>query len=163
MIKLVTPNQLKDLANVAMPVDEYFEEIDFSQLLEAQVMEIIRRIDGVDYLRELNRIESKFEYPKHLPLSDLSTGCKTALVILYFGHYADSEINVVDISECGENALDVCLELLNNSKVSGMVYTFLNSTNDFRKLDITANGVQVDNLYLATGILNKEVGTDWKD
>lgn len=77
--------------------DVYFNQ-HTSRVIDDRADYIIETIDGVR-LCDKYKIVSKFQN-EILNIDKLSTGCKTALNILYFPHY------VFSIKECGDNALD---------------------------------------------------------
>ncbi len=74
-----------------------------SAMIDEKANSIIRTIDGSELISKY-QIKSKFD-GTILNIDKLSTGCKTALNILY------NSDKVFDIRECGDNALD-------------MIYTF---------------------------------------
>ncbi len=78
--------------------DIYFNQKTVS-LLDDRAKEIIRQIDHSDMLSPFS-ISSRFD-GMTLNIDKLSTGCKTALNVLY------NPDKVFDIRECGDNALDV--------------------------------------------------------
>ena len=78
--------------------DVYFNSIT-SQLIDDRARAIISKIDGA-VLEEKYKIRSKFN-DTLLDIDKLSTGCKTALNVLYYPHV------LVNIKECGDNALEV--------------------------------------------------------
>ena len=82
--------------------DIYFNKNTVS-LLHDRAKEIIRQIDHSDMLSPFS-ISSRFD-GMVLNIDKLSTGCKTALNVLY------NPDKVFDIRECGDNALDVIYSL----------------------------------------------------
>ena len=82
--------------------DIYFNQNTVS-LLDDRAKEIIRQIDHSDMLSPFS-ISSRFD-GMALNIDKLSTGCKTALNVLY------NPDKVFDIRECGDNALDVIYSL----------------------------------------------------
>ena len=82
--------------------DIYFNQNTVS-LLDERAKEIIRQIDHSDMLSPFS-IRSRFD-GMALNIDKLSTGCKTALNVLY------NPDKVFDILECGDNALDVIYSL----------------------------------------------------
>lgn len=78
--------------------DVYFNSIT-SQLIDDRARAIISKIDGA-VLEEKYKIRSKFN-DTLLDIDKLSTGCKTALNVLY------NPLVLVNIKECGDNALEV--------------------------------------------------------
>ena len=82
--------------------DIYFNQYTVS-LLDDRAKEIIRQIDHSDMLSPFS-ISSRFD-GMALIIDKLSTGCKTALNVLY------NPDKVFDVRECGDNALDVIYAL----------------------------------------------------
>ena len=78
--------------------DMYFNSIT-SQLIDDRARAIISKIDGA-VLEEKYKIRSNFN-DTLLDIDKLSTGCKTALNVLY------NPLVLVNIKECGDNALEV--------------------------------------------------------
>jgi len=78
--------------------DIYFNQYTVS-LLDDRAKEIIQKIDHSKMLSPFS-ISSRFD-GMALNIDKLSTGCKTALNVLY------NPDKVFDIRECGDNALDV--------------------------------------------------------
>ncbi len=72
-------------------------------LLDERAKEIIARIDHSEMLSQYT-IRSRFD-GMTLNIDKLSTGCKTALNVLY------NPDRIFDIRECGDNALDVIYAL----------------------------------------------------
>ncbi len=82
--------------------DVFFNK-NTAEKLDEKASSIIQAIDDTTMLDKFSII-SKFDGNK-LSIDKLSTGCKTALNILY------NPDCVFDIRECGDNALDVIYEL----------------------------------------------------
>lgn len=82
--------------------DVFFNKYTVSQL-DDRAKEIIAQIDHSQMLSQFT-ISSKFDGVT-LNIDKLSTGCKTALNVLY------NPDKVFDIRECGDNALDVIYAL----------------------------------------------------
>ena len=78
--------------------DVYFNSIT-SQLIDDRARAIISKIDGAVF-EEKYKIRTKFN-DTLLDIDKLSTVCKTALNVLYNPHV------LVNIKECGDNALEV--------------------------------------------------------
>ena len=97
----------KDLEFVTLN-DVFFNKYTVSSL-DDRAKEIIERIDHSQMLSQFT-ISSRFD-GMTLNIDKLSTGCKTALNVMY------NPDKVFDIRECGDNALDVIYAL-----PSGNVY-----------------------------------------
>lgn len=82
--------------------DAYFNR-NTAAFLDERAKEIIFRIDHSEMLSQFT-IRSRFDGTS-LNIDRLSTGCKTALNVLY---HPDK---IFDIRECGDNALDVIYAL----------------------------------------------------
>lgn len=88
--------------------DVYFIK-NTSEMLDEKAEEIIWKIDQSKMIDRYT-ISSRFD-DTGLNIDKLSTGCKTALNILY------NPDKIFDVSECGENALEVIYSLK-----SGKIY-----------------------------------------
>lgn len=73
------------------------------ELLDEKAADIIRRIDNAELIDKYH-IKSSFDNSV-LNIDVISTGCKTILNIIY------NPDMVFDITECGENAVDVIYSL----------------------------------------------------
>lgn len=92
----------KDMKPVIINNDIFFNKITVMKL-DDKAEKIINEIDHSEMLSNY-QIRSKFD-GSVLNIDRLSTGCKTALNILY------NTDRVFDICECGDNALDVIYAL----------------------------------------------------
>ena len=108
MITVYKKNVLPEGAEVIRINDVYFNKYT-AQMLDERAGDIILRVDDSQVLSKYF-FASKFDGSK-LNIDKLSTGCKSALNIMY-----NPDI-IFDISECGENALEVIYSL-----EEGMVY-----------------------------------------
>ena len=82
--------------------DVYFNKYT-SAKLDERAEEIIYRIDSSKMIDQYT-ISSRFDGSR-LNIDKLSTGCKTVLNIMY------NQDKIFDVSECGENALEVIYSL----------------------------------------------------
>lgn len=86
---------------------EFLNDIYFNhntvELLDERAKTVIKQIDQSEMLSKYT-IKSRFNETV-LNIDKLSTGCKTALNIIY------NPQKIFDIRECGENALDVIYRL----------------------------------------------------
>lgn len=105
MLKIHLNNISTD--NVCFYNDFWFDRKYNEGLIEItnKHIEIIKMIDNVSYDVKKQRITSKFVPNLDLDLTELSTGCKTALNILSFPE------ECFYIGGCGKNALEVIFSL----------------------------------------------------
>lgn len=109
--------------------------------------EVIKRIDNADLL---DGLKDGVKTPSGITsIYNLSTGCKTALVYLYFQRnrkrYGDI---VIDVTGCGANALDVLFDCASRL-VNNNIYFLLRHRNRLFKLsnrDFNVNGNDCKNL-----------------
>jgi hypothetical protein len=101
----------KDKAKPSMDIDMEFKEIVGSISGSDTNKRLIQKIDKGTYIDE-DSFMDRFGYK--LRMSDLSTGCKAALLV------ANTSI-MVDLQECGENAKSI---IFNNCK-SGNVMLWI--------------------------------------
>ena len=102
MIIIYKKNAIPKTSDVIKINDVYFNK-HTSEMLDEKAKLIIRTIDHSEMIDQYN-ISSRFDGTR-LNIDKLSTGCKTALNILY------NPDRIFDISECGENALEVIYSL----------------------------------------------------
>ena len=98
MITVYKKNKTPKEAEIITGNDVFFNKYT-SMLLDERAASIIKNIDQSEMISKY-MIGSRFDGTA-LNTDKLSTGCKTALNILY---YPDK---IFDIAECGDNALDV--------------------------------------------------------
>ena len=97
MIKIYKKKTLPKGLEVIKINDIYFNKYT-AGLLDDKARDIIWQIDQSEMLDKY-AVRSRFDGTR-LNIDKLSTGCKTALNVLYNPH------KVFDVSECGENALE---------------------------------------------------------
>lgn len=110
-------------------------------------------MSDIDQAQYVNAAEFVDRFGRTLPISELSTGCKTALVIV-----CNSD-KVVDLKECGHNARDAIIRNIRNGKV---LFTFDDITIDYPgfcdfEIDVLIDGehytsLDALNLYLTQGM-----------
>ena len=98
MITVYKKNALPDDAEIIKGNDVFFNR-NTAEMLDNRAGDIIRKIDNGEILTKYY-FASRFDGSK-LNVDKLSTGCKSALNIMY------NTDKIFDISECGENALEV--------------------------------------------------------
>lgn len=85
--------------------DAYFNKYYTDYKIDDTAKNIIKSIDEVEYTGNY-RFKSKFEKEEaHIKLTELSTGCKTALNV-YF-----NPDKIFTVAECGNNAFEEILKL----------------------------------------------------
>lgn len=112
MIKLFTSLDYFDKRNVIVDNDSFFINNIFTKCLSEKGLEIIKEIDKAEVLdKKTGAIKTPYGITS---LNHLSTGCKTALNVLYLCEHPSDfpRILAVDATECGSNAIDVLLECL---------------------------------------------------
>ena len=98
MIKIYKNKSVPKTEQVVKINDTYFNKYT-SGMLDEKAKDIISRID-MSKMLDRYTITSRFDGTK-LNIDKLSTGCKTALNIMY-----NPDV-IFDVSECGEKALEV--------------------------------------------------------
>ena len=111
---------------------------------------LISEIDRAQYIDETEFLD---RFGRTLPISRLSTGCKTALVV---AHNPDK---VVDLLECGYNARDAIIRNIRDGKV---LFSFNDISINYPGFDDLEIDVLIDgkhftsldalNLYLSQGM-----------
>ena len=102
MIKIYKKKAIPESLKLIKINDQYFNKYTV-EMLDEKAADIIWEIDRSKMIDKYF-IESRFDSTK-LNIDKLSTGCKTALNIMY------NPDKIFDISECGENALEVIYTL----------------------------------------------------
>lgn len=102
MITIYKKNTIPETEEVVRFNDIYFNK-NTADLLDDRAKNIIKQIDHSEML-EKYAIGSRFDGTR-LNIDKLSTGCKTALNVMY------NPDRIFDICECGENALEVIYSL----------------------------------------------------
>lgn len=103
--------------------------------ISQQHIDIIRKIDNVQYDERAGRIKSKFIPDCYIDITELSSGCKTALNVFSFPEHC------FYIGECGKNALQ---EIFNFSKGNIYVKNFVVPPMIQRQVKIDDNTI-IDN------------------
>ena len=102
MITVYKRKAIPRTADIITINDVYFNKYT-SEMLDEKAEEIIWEIDH-SKMTDRYTISSRFDGTR-LNIDKLSTGCKTALNILY------NPDKIFDVSECGENALEIIYSL----------------------------------------------------
>ena len=102
MIKIYKKKAIPQSLELIRINDQYFNKYTV-ELLDERAEDIIWSIDRSKMIDKYY-IESRFDGAK-LNIDKLSTGCKTVLNIMY------NPDKIFDISECGENALEIIYDL----------------------------------------------------
>lgn len=148
MINIFTDSDRFDLSKVIIDNDAYFYENITAEKFGTLEEKIINEIDKATIIdKKLGTIKT----PRGITsIENLSTGCKTVLNYL---HLADckSDINVIDASQCGYNALEVLFSTIEELNYPVNII-LAHKDNIFRcgKRQYKINGEQVieDLLYL---------------
>lgn len=106
------------------------DSIDFSN---KEIRKIIKNIDGVEYADDL-RFFSKFKKNVQVDITELSTGCKTAINIYSFPD------KIFNLAECGNNALEI---IFNFKKGNGYVQYYIHPRNINNKVNVVIPGKKV--------------------
>lgn len=83
-------------------------------------------------------------------IRNVSTGCKTALNVVYLHEVGNSQFKAVSLNECGLNALEAIFDYADlNSVAIAFILEHRNKTSKCKKRDYFINGVKhVDNIGL---------------
>lgn len=106
------------------------DSIDFSN---KEIRKIIKNIDGVEYADDL-RFFSKFKKNVQVDITELSTGCKTAINIYSFPD------KIFNLAECGNNALEI---IFNFKQGNGYVQYYIHPRNINNKVNVVIPGKKV--------------------
>lgn len=106
MIKIYT-SQLKKI-NTINDNDNYFFQNISPQGIDELAKKVMKFIDGAELI---DSSTGKIQTSRGIgSIENLSTGCKTVLNYIYAREY-DKEIEAINISYCGYNALDVLFDI----------------------------------------------------
>lgn len=122
MLQLYVEQENK--ADVIVSNDIYFDFYIDNVDIDNNIANIIKKIDGVDYVGN-HRIISKFDRTP-TSIKHISTGCKTAINI-----YLNPNV-IFNIGECGDNALTYIMNMRNGKAFTScyiMPYDFENDIN----------------------------------
>ena len=114
----------------------------------------IKLLQDIEQATYVSMTEFIDRFGRTLPIANLSTGCKTALVI------ANNPDIVVDLIECGHNARDSIIRNIRDGKVVfefDDISIYYPGYNDF-EIDVLYDGIHFTslddfNLYLSQGMI----------
>lgn len=107
MIKLYTSLNYFDRDTILYDNEAFFKEMVSSKDLERDELDILWEIDKAKLINiNLDKIETPYGI---CSLHDISTGCKTAINIMYImKNISDfGKLGAVNVTECGVNALEI--------------------------------------------------------
>lgn len=107
--------------------------------------QILHNVEGCKF--QGDKIVNKFVKDELIPLSDISEGCKTAFMA-YLQHL-ESVPTLLNLTGCGPVALSACLELINDTQVTGVVGIPLDIADEYTKYLLEVDGVQSQNWFTA--------------
>lgn len=110
MINISTDYSIENRQNYLCENNAYFKTITSNYEFTEEYWEIIKKIDGAT-IKNDKEINGKFGTTF---LTNISAGTKTLLNILHMIHF--NEKCAIDISSCGDNAIDVLVDILNKYK-----------------------------------------------
>ena len=105
MIRIFTEYDKYKKETIILDNDAYFDENVVTCTFDDLEKEILKKIDNAEIVdANIGTIRT----PRGIGTSeDLSTGCKTVLNYIYLYKNKSNDIQAVDISQCGANALEV--------------------------------------------------------
>ena len=136
MINIVTHTDTKDIIN---DFDSFFDLFVLSQNFKELDKEVLFKIDNA-ILIDKNDIKTPFGTTNIL---NLSTGCKTVLSYLHMiRNKAEYQNTILNITECGSNALEVLFECADKLNDSDTVFLLEHSNHLFNcsERDYIING-----------------------
>lgn len=123
--------------------EKYILSVDFEQI----DLDVIKSIDNAVVLdRKSGAIQTNFGLTDIL---HLSTGCKVVLSYLYIKRHDEFSGNILDITECGSNALEVLFKCVDMLLDSNTVFLLRHSNQLLNCTDrnYRINGNIVNSLY----------------
>ena len=112
-----------------------------------QIVKLIMDIDGAKYVGD-HRIIGRFNSAA-IPITEISTGCKTAINILTFKN------EIFYLGECGANALGEICKLKDGNGYINYYCAPKDMKNKVEIVDYNDNKIIVRDEYEMTGILEK--------
>lgn len=115
MIKLYTAFNYFNKDNILYDNEAFFKEMIESKDLENDELDLLWEIDKAKVINtRLNKIETPYGA---CSLKDISTGCKTAINIMFIMKHKEdfSRLEAINITECGVNALEYIFRLIDKN------------------------------------------------
>lgn len=103
-----------------------------------------------------NQPVNKFIPDDVISFSELSDGCKTAL-LCYYMSVSTIDTCYVNITECGPLALTECLKIVDDTNVVGVLGAQLNISCDFTDFDLEVDGKYASNWLAAVAAACKHL------
>ena len=134
--------------NIIRDFESFFEKFVLSKDFDDLDLDVMQKIDNAILLdRNVGSVKTRFGLTDIL---HLSTGCKVVLSYLYIqrnkGVFSES---ILDITECGSNALDILFECVDKLSDSSTVFLLRHSNNLWKCKDryYVINGSKSKSLY----------------
>ena len=146
MINVITKCDEKDI-DVIRDFESFFEKYVFSSNFEELDLNVMKRIDDAILLdKKTGAIKTKFGVTDIL---HLSTGCKVVLSYIYIKRFNKCSVKVLDVTECGSNALEALFSCADAFEDSETIF-LLRHTNQLLKCSnraFSVNGHETNSLY----------------
>lgn len=141
-----------ELATSIDSADSLFCDIHFRHFDSKLREEFLNILQVIDNVIDVNFEDDSFRSPMTERFCDkdkLSSGCKTALLVLWYSLYARNNRVPVYLDEAGPNALTECLNVLENtSNVIGVLGTPLMHSEHPNKFTIRVNDDRIYHNWL---------------
>lgn len=112
MIKLYTSLDYFNKNNVLYDNESFFKEMISSKELTDDELDVLWKIDKAKVVNaKLNKIETPYGI---CSLSDISTGCKTAINVMFIMKHREqfNRLEAINATECGVNALESIFQVI---------------------------------------------------
>jgi hypothetical protein len=135
MIKLYTYDYEKDHSKYLNKYRQLFNyRVGNKEKLDATDISIIKKIDSADYIGNNTARNKNGDL---FGLEKLSTGAKIVLVVKWYIENKDSNTWKFDITSCGDNALDILIDVIDDKDVELITCNY--STSSSKEADILVN------------------------
>lgn len=118
VVRLITSNKYLKLLNPSIYIhsnEVKFAEIKYNVGFLQRNKNILHSIDRASIINEgLLKIETPYGIAS---VDDLSTGCKTLLNIAYLTEQLGNRIAIVNVNECGNNALRKAFDMVSGTNI----------------------------------------------
>ena len=116
MINIITKSEQQTTIG---DVESFFDYKISAETLDDYDIEIMKKVDNAKLIdKKLGTIKTPFGVTD---ITHLSTGCKTVLCYSYLFKEGQKDI-IIDVTECGYNALDVLFEYVDRMKDDKSVF-----------------------------------------
>lgn len=154
MIKFLSLDRCIEDENFISPVDGKFG-VYLSRIPVEIIRGAAREIDHVE-VQEDGTFTAKFLDTRKLTVSQLSSGCKAAVLAEFFKNDTSA---IIDLRECGDNALRYVLATIDNAAINATIRSQPGLVKEVFPCDeVMLNGVKMDIVGFLVSLVEIEEG-----